>query len=54
MQELDDTKREAILRGSVRVVMGEAGIISVFHDRNLWAARRGPSVSPSSPTARRP
>ncbi len=46
VQELDDAKRETILRDSARVVMGEAGIIPVFHYRNIWAARRGLSVSP--------
>ncbi|WP_084698098.1 ABC transporter substrate-binding protein [Muricoccus aerilatus] len=46
VQELDDAKREAILRESARLVMGEAGIIPVYHFRNLWAARRGLTVSP--------
>jgi peptide/nickel transport system substrate-binding protein len=46
VRELDDAKREAILQESARVVMGETGIIPVFHYRNLWAARRGLSVSP--------
>ncbi|WP_426955578.1 ABC transporter substrate-binding protein [Muricoccus radiodurans] len=45
VRELDDARREAILRESARVVMGETGIIPVFHYRNLWAARRGLTVS---------
>lgn len=45
VRELDDGKREAVLRESARLVMGETGIIPVFHYRNLWAARRGLSVS---------
>lgn len=46
VQELDYAKREAILRRSARMVVGEARIIPVFHYRNLWAARHGLSVSP--------
>ncbi|MFH5926394.1 ABC transporter substrate-binding protein [Roseomonas xinghualingensis] len=46
VRELDDGKREAILQESARLVMGEGGIIPIFHYRNLWAARRGLSVSP--------
>ena len=47
-EEFDPAKREAILRQSAKVVMGENGIIPLFHYRNVWAAKKGLKVTPVS------
>lgn len=46
MGAFDDAKREAILQGAARVVAEDAGIIPLFHYQNLWAAKRGLTVTP--------
>ncbi len=44
--EFDDAKREDIIRGAVKTVMGDVGIIPLFHYKNIWAARDGLKVVP--------
>lgn len=44
--EFDDAKREEIIRGAVKTVMGDVGIIPLFHYKNIWAARDGLKVVP--------
>jgi len=43
--EFDPAKREAILRGSVKVVSDDVGVIPLFHYQNIWAAKKGLKVS---------
>jgi peptide/nickel transport system substrate-binding protein len=45
--EFDAAKREAILRGSVKVVSDDVGIIPLFHYQNIWAAKKGLKVTPA-------
>ncbi|MGE0718489.1 MAG: ABC transporter substrate-binding protein [Alphaproteobacteria bacterium] len=42
----DDARREEILRRSVQVVADDVGIIPLFHYNNIWAARKGLTVTP--------
>ena len=44
--EFDTARREAILRASAKVVSDDAGIIPLFHYRNVWAAKKGLKVTP--------
>ena len=44
--EFDTAKREAILRHSVKVVSDDAGIIPLFHYKNIWATKKGLKVTP--------
>lgn len=46
VSEFDDAKREAVVRGAVGVVMDEAGIIPLFHYKNIWASRPALKVVP--------
>lgn len=46
--ELDDAKREEMLRQAVQVVMEDVGVMPLFHYRNIWAAREGLKVVPWS------
>ncbi len=40
-QELDDTKREDMLREATRMLVSDVGIISTHLQKNIWAMRRG-------------
>lgn len=44
--EFDDAKREEIIRDAVKVVMGDVGILPLFHYKNIWAARDDLQVVP--------
>ena len=44
--EFDDSKREAILRESVKLVTDDVGVLPLFHYQNIWAARKGLRVEP--------
>ncbi|MCO6418026.1 ABC transporter substrate-binding protein [Siccirubricoccus sp. KC 17139] len=41
MQELDDSKREELLRQATRVAFEDVGIIPLHIQKNAWAMRRG-------------
>jgi peptide/nickel transport system substrate-binding protein len=41
MVELDDTKREALLREATQLAMDDVGIIPLHIQTNIWAMRRG-------------
>jgi len=38
---VDDTKRERLLQQATEIGVGDLGIIPLYHQHNLWAARRG-------------
>ena len=40
-QELDDAKREDMLREATRMLVGDVGIISTHLQKNIWAMRQG-------------
>ncbi|OZI44747.1 ABC transporter substrate-binding protein [Bordetella genomosp. 5] len=44
--EFDVPKREAILRESAKVVSEDAGILPLFHYKNIWATKKGLKVTP--------
>ncbi|GAB2905843.1 ABC transporter substrate-binding protein [Paralcaligenes sp. KSB-10] len=44
--EFDLDKREAILRESAKTVMGDVGILPLYHYKNIWAAKKGLKVVP--------
>ncbi|EFH11790.1 ABC transporter substrate-binding protein [Pseudoroseomonas cervicalis] len=39
LRELDDTRREALLRDATRIAMEDVGIIPIHIQKNLWAMR---------------
>ena len=41
MVELDDAKREALLREATTMAMADVGIIPLHIQTNIWAMRRG-------------
>src|SRR5690606_26622673 len=38
---VDDAKRERLLQQATEIGVGDVGIIPLYHQHNLWAARRG-------------
>lgn len=44
--EMDNAKREAVLRDAVQTVSDDVGIIPIFHYKNIWAARKGLRITP--------
>lgn len=44
--EFDDAKREAIIKGAVKTVMNDVGIIPLYHYKNIWASRPDLKVVP--------
>jgi peptide/nickel transport system substrate-binding protein len=38
---VDDSKRERLLQQATEIGVGDLGIIPLYHQHNLWAARRG-------------
>ncbi|MCF7644063.1 ABC transporter substrate-binding protein [Bacillus subtilis] len=44
--EFDNAKREDIIRGAVKTVMGDVGIMPLFHYKNIWASRDDLKVVP--------
>jgi peptide/nickel transport system substrate-binding protein len=43
---VDDAKREKLLQQATEVAMGEVGIITLYHQENLWATRKGIVYTP--------
>jgi peptide/nickel transport system substrate-binding protein len=43
---VDDAKREKLLQQATEVAMSELGIISLYHQENVWASRRGLTYTP--------
>ena len=41
MATVDDTKREKLLQQATEIGVGDLGILPLYHQHNLWAARRG-------------
>lgn len=44
--EFDAAKREAIIKGAVKTVMDDVGIIPLYHYKNIWASRPDLKVVP--------
>jgi peptide/nickel transport system substrate-binding protein len=38
---VDDGRREKLLQQATEIGVGDLGIIPLYHQHNLWAARRG-------------
>ena len=47
-EEFDSAKREAILRNAAKIVSDDAGVIPLYHYQNIWAAKKGLTVTPAS------
>ena len=43
---VDDGRRERLLQEATEVAMRDAGIITLYHQQNVWAARKGISYAP--------
>ena len=43
---VDDAKREKLLQQATEIGVGDLGIIPLYHQHNLWAARRGVVYEP--------
>jgi peptide/nickel transport system substrate-binding protein len=43
---VDDSKRERILQQATELAIGDLGIIPLYHQHNLWAARKGITYTP--------
>ena len=43
---VDDARREKLLQQATEVAMNDAGIISLYHQENVWAARKGIAYAP--------
>ncbi len=43
---VDDTKRERMLQQATEIAVGDLGIIPLYHQHNLWAARKGITYAP--------
>ncbi len=43
---VDDTKRERMLQLATEIAVNDLGIIPLYHQHNLWAARKGITYSP--------
>ncbi len=43
---VDDAKREKLLQQATEVAMNELGIITLYHQENVWASRRGLTYTP--------
>ncbi len=41
MATVDDAKREKLLQQATEIGVGDLGILPLYHQHNLWAARRG-------------
>ncbi|MBM3340628.1 MAG: ABC transporter substrate-binding protein [Betaproteobacteria bacterium] len=41
LSTVDDVKRERLLQQATEIAVGDLGIIPLYHQHNLWAARRG-------------
>lgn len=43
---VDDTKRERVLQQATEIAVSDLGIIPLYHQHNLWAARKGITYAP--------
>jgi peptide/nickel transport system substrate-binding protein len=43
---VDDAKREKLLQQATEIAMAEVGIITLYHQENLWATRKGIVYTP--------
>jgi peptide/nickel transport system substrate-binding protein len=43
---VDDAKRERVLQQATEIAVGDLGIIPLYHQHNLWAARKGVTYAP--------
>jgi peptide/nickel transport system substrate-binding protein len=43
---VDDARRESLLQQATEVAMTDLGIIPLYHQENLWAARKGIVYAP--------
>jgi peptide/nickel transport system substrate-binding protein len=43
---VDDAQREKLLQQATEVAMADAGIITLYHQQNVWATRRGITYAP--------
>jgi peptide/nickel transport system substrate-binding protein len=43
---VDDARREKLLQQATEVAMADVGIITVYHQENLWATRKGIAYTP--------
>jgi peptide/nickel transport system substrate-binding protein len=43
---VDDAKREKLLQAATEIAMNEVGIITLYHQENLWATRKGITYVP--------
>jgi len=43
---VDDARREKLLRQATEIAMSDVGIITLYHQENVWAARKGIAYTP--------
>jgi peptide/nickel transport system substrate-binding protein len=43
---VDDAKREKLLQQATDVAMSDVGIITLYHQENVWATRKGIAYTP--------
>ena len=46
LSTVDDAKREKLLQQATEVAMNDVGIITLYHQENLWATRKGVVYTP--------
>lgn len=46
LQTIDDAKRDKLLQDATEIGMREAGVIPLYFNINVWAARKGYTVAP--------
>jgi peptide/nickel transport system substrate-binding protein len=46
LAEIDDAKREGLLRDATRIAMEDHGIVPLYYQYSVWATRRGVSYTP--------
>ena len=43
---VDDAKREKLLQDATQIAMSDVGIVPLYHQENVWAARKGIAYTP--------
>ena len=46
LSTVDDAKREKLLQQATEIAMNDVGIITLYHQENLWATRKGVAYTP--------
>jgi peptide/nickel transport system substrate-binding protein len=46
LSTVDDARREKLLQQATEVAMTDVGIITLYHQENLWATRKGTVYTP--------